>query len=134
MGTVSGLVPWTATPSTPTCMSARNASRSALVIVSSPMSGHRLQEVRRGVLRRDLVPGLRDLSLLVDEERGAQDAHVLAAVHRLLGPHVERLGHRVVLIREQREAERVLVVELLLLRGLVGADPEDDGVAHLRQH
>src|SRR5207249_4563883 len=75
---------------------------------AAPASGDRLQQVGRGVLGADLVPGLDDLSLLVYEEGRPEDAHVLAAVHGLLGPDVVRLGDRVVLVGEQREAERVL--------------------------
>ena len=48
----------------------------------------------------------------------------LRAVHRLLAPHAERLGDGVVGVGEQREAEAVLLVELRLLRRLVGADAE----------
>ena len=52
------------------------------------------------------------LALLVDQERGADDPHVLPAVHGLLRPHPVSLGHGVVLVREQREAQSVLLVEL----------------------
>ena len=69
-----------------------------------------------GVLRAHLVEDARELALLVDDEGGADDAHELLAVERLLAPHAPRLGDRVVLVGEQREAEPVLVVELLLLR------------------
>ena len=70
-----------------------------------------------------------DLALLVDEERRADDAHVGLAVDLLLAPHAVRLGHGVLGVGQQREAEPVLVVELLLLGGQVGADAEDGGVA-----
>ena len=56
-----------------------------------------------------------DLALLVDQEGRADDAHVGAAVVLLLAPHAEGLGHGVLGVGQQREAERVLVVELLLL-------------------
>ena len=74
-----------------------------------------LLQLDRRVLRADLVPGLLDLALLVDEEGGADDAHVLAAVVDLLAPHAVLLGDGVIGVGEQGEAERVLVVELLLL-------------------
>ena len=70
-----------------------------------------------------------DLALLVDQERRADDAHVRPAVELLLAPHAVRLGDLVLGVRQQREPERVLVVELLLLLGQVGADAEDGGVA-----
>src|SRR3954447_18824928 len=78
---------------------------------------------RKSVLRADLVERRGDLALLVDDERGADDAHVLPSVHRLLGPDTPGLGHRVLGVGEQREAELVLGVELALPRRRVGADP-----------
>src|SRR5205085_3369055 len=78
-----------------------------------------LQQVLGRVLRADLVPGLLDLALLVDEERAADDAHVRLAVELLLAPDAVGLRDRVVGVREQREPEAVLLVELLLLRGQV---------------
>ena len=65
----------------------------------------------------------------------ALHAHVRPAVHRLLDPHPVRLGDRVVLVGEQREAE----VELLVERGdplrRVRRDAEHDrvGAARSRQ-
>src|SRR5205085_8133032 len=97
-----------ATPAAPRRCRARRPRSSAL---------QRCQQVVDGALRAHLVPGLGDLALLVDQERRTDDAEVLLAVHALLAPHAVRIGDRVVLIREQREAEPVLGVELLLARG-----------------
>src|SRR5438034_7971810 len=80
----------------------------------SRVFAQRRDKASRGVLRGDAVPRLGDPALLVDEERRALDAHVLAAVHRLLRPHAVGLGHRVILVGQQREAEAVLLVELAL--------------------
>ena len=46
------------------------------------LAGQCLLGVRHGVLRRDLVPRLLDATVLVDQERGADDAHVRLAVVR----------------------------------------------------
>src|SRR6266851_7809632 len=67
------------------------------------------QEVRRGVLGRDLVPGLGDLGLGVYQEGRADDPHVLPAVHAALPPYSVGLGHCVVLVGEQGEPEAVLL-------------------------
>src|SRR5438309_11240372 len=80
----------------------------------------RRHEAGRRVLRGDAVPRLGDPALLVDEERRALDAHVLAAVHRLLAPHAVGVGHGVVLVGQQREPEAVLLVELALARRRIG--------------
>src|SRR5205807_4484087 len=55
------------------------------------------------VLGADLVPGLFDLALLVDQEGRPDDAHVRAAVVLLLAPYAICLGHGVVFVCEQRE-------------------------------
>src|SRR3546814_21114361 len=107
MGPVAGGSPW-----------GRGRSRRLEVL-------ERLQELLRRVLRADLGPGLDDLAVLVDQERRADDAQVLPAVYRLLAPGAVLLGHGVVGVGEEGEAERVLVVELLLLRRLVRTDAED---------
>ena len=74
-----------------------------------------------------------DLALLVDQERRADDAHVGLAVVLLLPPHAVRLGDGVVGVGQQREPEGVLLVELELLRRLVGADAEDDACRRCRR-
>src|SRR5690606_23202891 len=51
----------------------------------------------------DVVLGVDDLAVLVDDEVAAQDAHVLAPVHRLLPPHVVLLRHGVVRIDDELE-------------------------------
>ncbi len=69
-------------------------------------------------LGADLVERGRDLARLVDDERGADDAHVLAPVVDLLAPRAVLLGDGVLGVGEQLEPEAVLLVELrLLLRG-----------------
>ena len=74
-------------------------------------------------LRED--PG--DLALGVDDEGGAQHAHVLLAVHRLLAPGAVLLGDRVVGVGEQGEAEVVFAGELGDRLDLVGRDPDHPG-------
>src|SRR5215218_5170475 len=74
-----------------------------------------LRHLRDGVLRADLVEDARELPGRVDDERGTDDAHVLAAIVDLLAPDAVLLGDGVLGVREQREPEAVLVVELRLL-------------------
>src|SRR5687768_12062683 len=99
----------------------RNGGRCGRTSAGAGRSAKRAEEVGRGVLGADLRPRLLDLPLLVHQERGADDPLVLLAVHRLLAPGAVRLGDRVVLVGEEREPEAVLLVELRLLGGLVGA-------------
>src|SRR5262249_50983539 len=90
-------------------------------------------DLLHGVLGAHLREHAEELALLVDDERGADDAHVLLAVERLLTPRVPRLRDRVVLVSEEREAERVLVVELQLLRRRVGTDADDRNTEPLQR-
>ena len=70
----------------------------------------------------DLMPGLGDRALLVDQEGGALDAHVLAAVQALLHPGAVLLADLAVAIGYQREVEVVLLLELVVARHAVLAD------------
>src|SRR5688572_19667646 len=87
----------------------------------------RRQHLGRVPLRLDLLEHVRDAPRRVDDERGAEDAVVLAAVHRLLAPDAVGLGDRVVLVGEQRERQRELVAKLPVRRDAVGRDAEHDG-------
>ena len=79
------------------------------------------------VLGVHLGENLLDAAFGVDDERRAQHTHVLAAVHRLFGPHAVGFAHRVVGVGEQREIQVVLVAETavrLLAVGAYADDPE----------
>ena len=74
-----------------------------------------------------LRENLFDASFGVDDERRAQYAHVLAAVHRFFGPHAVRFAYAVVGVGQQREIQVVLRAEIpvrLLAVGAYADDPE----------
>ena len=77
------------------------------------------------VLGVHLVENLFDASFGVDYERRAQDAHVFASVHRLLGPHAVSLADRMVGVRQQREVQFVFVAEIPVRLFAVGAYADD---------
>ncbi len=92
-----------------------------------PPGGERRERARCGRIGLDVVLREHDRAVLVDHERAADDAHRRLAVVLLLAPGAVGLGHRVILVGEQPEAERVLVAELRVRRGRVGRDAEDGG-------
>src|SRR5436190_2833549 len=75
----------------------------------------------------DLAPHLTDHAVLVDQEGGAVDAHVLAAVQALLDPGTVLLADLAVFVGHQGEGEAVLGLELVVARHAVLADAD-----HLR--
>src|SRR5713101_2259856 len=111
----------------PTSKSGRSSSTSTAASSSrstiDASAGQRFRHLRDGVLGAHLVEGGRDLSLLVDHECGADDSHVLLAVVHLLAPHTPLLRDCVLLVREQWEAQLVLLVELNCLAGASGLIP-----------
>ena len=81
----------------------------------------------------DLAPASGNASCLVDQERRALDAHVLAAVHRLLDPHAVGVSDRLVVVGGETHSEVVLFAELLVAFDAVGryADHLDAGLAKI---
>src|SRR5262245_45091663 len=73
----------------------------------------------------DVIPSLSDPALLVDEKGRPRDAHVLAAVARLLLPHAELLGNGMVGVGQQGKVHGVLLCELRLALFVENADAED---------
>src|SRR5579862_3295442 len=61
-----------------------------------------------------LVPDVLDLAFLVDEESGALDAHVFAAIHALLDPDAVFLGDLAFLVRGESEGQLVFLLELVV--------------------
>src|SRR5213078_800551 len=72
----------------------------------------------------DLAPHLADHAILVDQEGGAVDAHVLAAIEALLDPGAVPLADLAVLVGHQREVELVLGLEPVVARHAVLADAD----------
>src|SRR5215213_4399038 len=68
-----------------------------------------------------------DVALGIDQERRPLDAHVRLAVELALAPDAVAFGNVVVGIRQQRERQAVLLLELHVRRLVVRADAEDDG-------
>src|SRR5262249_52472975 len=73
----------------------------------------------------DLVKDPSDYSLLVDDERGPLDSHVLTAIHRLLFVHAVEPTDLVSHIGKQREIEVVLVGEFCVRLAGIAAYADD---------
>src|SRR5947207_12674092 len=97
----------------------------------SPVSsaGKRLQHVGGVAGRLDPAHRSPDLPLTVDHERRAVDAQVLLAVPAALAPDAVILRDAVIRVREQRERQLELRLELLVRADVVGADAEHHGAA-----
>ena len=85
------------------------------------------QHLRRVVFGLDLLEGLYDDAVLVDEVRGAHDAKGLLAVHVLFVPDVICFDGFELRVRKKCEGKLVLLFELLVGRNGVLADTDDDG-------
>ena len=83
------------------------------------------QNLRGMFLRLDLVIGLGDLALLIDQERHAVDAVEFAAHELFQPPDPEGFGQGVILVHEKREGQVELVSELLVGFGCIARHPED---------
>src|ERR1700730_5068787 len=75
-----------------------------------------------------LVPDLGDGASLVDQEGGALDAHVLAAIEALLDPGSVLLADLAVLVGHQREVELVFLLELVVFLHAVLGDADHLGL------
>ena len=73
-----------------------------------------------------------DDAFFVDDEGGAERAHVFPSVHALLAPGTEGFRQPVLGVGNQREGQLVLFDELLVRLGVVDADT-DDFIARLLQ-
>ena len=73
-----------------------------------------------------------DDAFFVDDEGGAERAHVFPSVHAFLAPGPEGFCQPVVGVGDQREGQLVLFDELLVRLGVVDADA-DDFIARLLQ-
>src|SRR5215208_7723183 len=87
-------------------------------------SGKHLVDMRVGL---DAPHDVGDVALGIDQERRALDAHVRLAVELALAPDAVAFGNLVVGIRQQRERQAVLLLELHVRRFVIRADAEDDG-------
>src|SRR3546814_19883551 len=79
-------------------------------------------------LHLHLAPGAAHHALLVDQEGGAVDAHVLAPVERLLHPGAIGLADLAVLVGGEGEGRLVLGLELLVPGDAILGDADDGGV------
>src|SRR5882757_1006881 len=89
---------------------------------------HCLQHLVDMARHLHLVPDLGDGAGLVDQEGGALDAHVLAAIEALLDPGSVLLADLAVLVGHQREGEAVLLLELVVLLHAVLGDADHLGL------
>ena len=103
----------------------RAATAEALLLANLGSDGQvaaQLGDVPGGL---DVVLRHRDLALLVDDERRADDALNGLAVHRLLAEGAPRGEHLAVRVGQQREGQFLVVAELGELGRLVGGDADD---------
>src|SRR5450759_392711 len=91
----------------------------------------RRRHLRRVPFRAHLLEDRPDPSIRADDVGGASDAHILAAIERLLDPESVLLRHLVVEVRQKRERKVVLLPELLVALDRVGGNAEDDGLPAL---
>src|SRR3546814_18425656 len=78
-------------------------------------------------LHLHLAPGAAHHALLVAQEGGAVDAHVLAPVERPLHPGTIGLADLAVLVGGEGEGQRVLVITLLVSgAAIIGDDWKSD--------
>src|SRR3546814_5376569 len=71
-----------------------------------------------------LAPDALDDAVAVDEERGAVDAHIFAAVQALFDPGAEGFADRPIRIGRERHLEVVFFGELSVLSGIVLGDAD----------
>ena len=100
----------------PSCRHARPWPRSACARTSAGVA-----------VGLDLVPGVGDRAVGIDQERRALDAHVLPAVVLLERPGAVGRRDRVILVRQQGERQVELLAEAAVAVGAVRADPPDVG-------
>src|SRR3981189_1552742 len=89
---------------------------------------HGLQHLVDMARHLHLVPDLGHGAGLVDQEGGALDAHVLAAIEALLDPGSVLLADLAVLGGHQRDGEAVLLLELFVLLHAVLGDADHLGL------
>ena len=76
--------------------------------------------------RLHLPPFLHEVSVFIDQERAADNAHHLLSVHVLLFDHVVRLAGFFFRVREERDREGVAADEVLV--ALFGVTRDTDNV------
>ena len=75
----------------------------------------------------DLAPDPGDLAIVLDEERGALDTHILAPIHALFLPDTIGLENGLVLVGGQDHPEIVLGDKLVVSLYGIGRDADDHG-------
>src|SRR5882724_12262712 len=88
----------------------------------------RLQHVGDVAGDLHLAPEAADHALAIDQEGGALQAHILAAVHTLLDPGAVGLGGLAVGIAGEHEGQGVLLLELVVAGDAVARHADDGGV------
>ena len=76
--------------------------------------------------RAHLVEDAGDFPSWINDRRGTNDSQEFLTHELLWLPHAVRLGDRVVLVREEREGQIVLVLELRLFLRRVRTGTKDD--------
>ena len=90
---------------------------------ATTLSGERLHGLGHSLLGAYLIPRLHDEPLLVDEKGRAHNTEGFFSIHVLFLPHAVPIGNLMVPVRQEREAEAVLLIKFLLRCRGIGADP-----------
>lgn len=77
-------------------------------------------------LHLDLAPFAGEPPLLVDQEGGAHDPHVLAAKHLLQLPHPEQLAYLMLFISKKQIGQAMLIDKFGMGFQRIGTDADDD--------
>src|SRR5579883_1178152 len=79
----------------------------------------------------DLREDLRDLSFLVDDERGTLNAHILSAIHGLLFPNTILVYDLFIWVRDEGKGEIIFILEFFVALFGVRAYTEHHGILTL---
>src|SRR5438105_15901323 len=93
------------------CPDYRRLSRSVIGAVEIAQSGLDLLDVSG---HSHLGENPSDPTVAVDDDGGALDTHVLAAIHRFLLPDTESVGELVSFVGEKTEGELILFLEFAM--------------------
>ena len=81
--------------------------------------------------RLHLLEHLGHASARIDHERRARDAPVEASPEEQPHPHAVALGDGVIGVGEQRKGQLILLLEIAVFPGRIGADTENDRIESL---
>jgi hypothetical protein len=84
-----------------------------------------LHEFRNRIFGADLIPGILDVSIFINEKRRTNDAHIGFTVHLFLTPNAKSLCNFMIRIGKQRKTKVVLIIKFFLCFRRIRTDPYD---------